>query len=702
MEALIRRLVLWKKIALIGTLAALGAAVPMWLYVSSEGNALGTVTNERAGVAPMRAMTRVIQLMQQHRGLSAAALSGGETAAREAKHREVDEALSMLEQHTGDATPQLRRVIGEWTSLAAAVSAKSIPARESNVKHNALVGDLNDVSLAMIDAHELSLDPAIDTYYLIQAALMQQPAVIELVAQLRGMGTGLLAARSMSDADRVALSSLVAGAGTQANTMARYYERAKPDDAALRARIEDVAKRSDAGLRRALAVADQKLLQARTPDLAPADFFRQMTEVIDEQYLAMDQAIGALDDMLGARAAAIRNRVIMVTAALIVFFGAAAFLMGTVARSLSSSAREAVALAEAVAAGDLSCEIHAEGQDEIAALLRAMAQMVQRLRSLVQGVSTGVGAVTSASHEIAQGNQDLSSRTEQQASSLQQTAASMEQMTSTVKHNADTASQASQLASAASEVAERGGSVVSEVVARMGEISASSRKIAEIITVIDGIAFQTNILALNAAVEAARAGEQGRGFAVVAGEVRNLAQRSAQAAREIKSLIADSVAKVESGSTLVNEAGQTMSEIVAQVRRVTDLIGEITSATLEQSSGIGQVNQAVTHLDQMTQQNAALVEQSAAAAQSLKDQADRLAAAVAMFKLSQAEARAVIGAARSSSQGAAAVPRHPVVSPTAAAKSTAPKSVLQKSMRSKPQSPPQRPGDSANGEWKEF
>jgi methyl-accepting chemotaxis protein len=225
----------------------------------------------------------------------------------------------------------------------------------------------------------------------------------------------------------------------------------------------------------------------------------------------------------------------------------------------------------------------------------------------------------------------------------------MEQMTSTVKHNADTASQASQLASAASEVAERGGTVVAQVVSRMGEISASSRKIEEIITVIDGIAFQTNILALNAAVEAARAGEQGRGFAVVAGEVRSLAQRSAQAAREIKGLIADSVAKVESGSSLVNEAGQTMSEIVAQVKRVTDLIGEITSATLEQSSGIGQVNQAVTHLDQMTQQNAALVEQSAAAAQSLKDQADRLATAVAIFKLSQAEAKAVIAAARTQS-----------------------------------------------------
>jgi methyl-accepting chemotaxis protein len=227
----------------------------------------------------------------------------------------------------------------------------------------------------------------------------------------------------------------------------------------------------------------------------------------------------------------------------------------------------------------------------------------------------------------------LSSRTEQQASNLQQTAASMEQMTSVVNQNAETARQANQLAMGATQVAAKGGAVVGEVVTTMDAITASSRKIADIIGVIDGIAFQTNILALNAAVEAARAGEQGRGFAVVAAEVRTLAQRSAQAAREIKGLIGESVDKVETGSRLVADAGQTMGEIVQQVKRVSDLIGEITSATLEQSNGIGQVNQAVTQLDQMTQQNAALVEQSAAAAQSLRDQASHLTDAVAVFKL---------------------------------------------------------------------
>ncbi|NUP88094.1 MAG: chemotaxis protein, partial [Burkholderiaceae bacterium] len=238
-----------------------------------------------------------------------------------------------------------------------------------------------------------------------------------------------------------------------------------------------------------------------------------------------------------------------------------------------------------------------------------------------------------ASTEVATGNQDLSQRTEQAASNLQQTASSMEQLTATVRQSADAAAQANQLAASAAEVAQRGGQVVQQVVTTMDAINASSKKIADIIGVIDGIAFQTNILALNAAVEAARAGEQGRGFAVVAGEVRSLAQRSAEAAREIKALIGNSVDKVETGSRLVTDAGSTMNEIVASVQRVTDIIGEITAASSEQSAGLGTINVSVVQLDQMTQQNAALVEESAAAAESLRDQASRLAGLVATFRL---------------------------------------------------------------------
>jgi methyl-accepting chemotaxis protein len=303
--------------------------------------------------------------------------------------------------------------------------------------------------------------------------------------------------------------------------------------------------------------------------------------------------------------------------------------MSSICRPLDAAKR----LAEAIARGDLTTRAEADGEDETAALQRALADMQAALQQLVGQVRQSADSIHVASAEVATGNADLSQRTEQAASNLQETASSMEQLSGTVRQSADAAQTANQLASSASEVARRGGAVVSQVVTTMDEINASSKKIADIIGTIDGIAFQTNILALNAAVEAARAGEQGRGFAVVAAEVRSLAQRSATAAKEIKGLIGDSVDRVESGAKLVANAGDTMTEIMASVQRVSDMISEITAAATEQSTGLTQVNSAVTQLDQMTQQNAALVEQSAAAAQSLSDQAGKLAGVVATFKL---------------------------------------------------------------------
>jgi len=293
----------------------------------------------------------------------------------------------------------------------------------------------------------------------------------------------------------------------------------------------------------------------------------------------------------------------------------------------------ALAQAEQVASGQSADAIALDRVDEIGLLMRAVNQAGLNLRSLVDDVSEQVSGVTSASTEIAAGNGDLSARTEQTAANLQQTAASMEQLAGTIRNNAQSAQQATQLAAEASSVAESGGQAVGQVVVKMKDITDASRKIGDIIGVIDSIAFQTNILALNAAVEAARAGEQGRGFAVVAGEVRNLAQRSAQAAKEIKGLIADSMNKVEAGASEVQVAGQTIEGIVAQVRRVADLINGIAAATQEQAAGVAQINQAVTQLDSMTQQNAALVEQTAAASESLKSQATRLAEAVAVFEI---------------------------------------------------------------------
>ena len=328
--------------------------------------------------------------------------------------------------------------------------------------------------------------------------------------------------------------------------------------------------------------------------------------------------------------------IVLVVAAL--GFGVAAAVFIT--RSITTPIQKAVRLAETVAEGDLTAQIEVSGKDEAAQLLQALKHMNERLVEVVSKVRQSSDSIATGSTQIAAGTVDLSQRTEEQASNLEETAASMEQLTSTVRTNAETAHQASELASSAAKAATAGGAVVQQVIATMDGISQSSKKIADIIGVIDGIAFQTNILALNAAVEAARAGEQGRGFAVVASEVRALAQRSAEAAKEIKQLINDSVEKVDAGSAQVNQAGRSMDEIVTQVERVNRLIGDISSATAEQSSGINQVGDAVNQLDQVTQQNAALVEESAAAADSLKHQAAQLIEAVSVFKLTSMRAGA--------------------------------------------------------------
>ncbi len=378
-----------------------------------------------------------------------------------------------------------------------------------------------------------------------------------------------------------------------------------------------------------------------------------------------------------------------------------------ITRSVTGPLRRAAEATRTIAAGDLTGRIEAEGRDEVAALQLSLIDMQASLRKTIGAVRAGTDSITTASSEIATGNADLSSRTEQTASNLQQTASSMEQLTGTVKQTADSARTANQLASSAQASAAKGGQVVSQVVATMDDINASSKKIADIIGVIDGIAFQTNILALNAAVEAARAGEQGRGFAVVAGEVRNLAQRSAQAAKEIKGLIGASVEKVESGSRLVADAGQTMGEIVGSVQRVSDIIGEITAAAAEQSDGIGQVNTAVTQLDQMTQQNAALVEQSAAAAESLKEQAIRLAAAVAAFRVDEGAQRAPAPA----SPLALAAPKPAVAKPAATPKAAARPAATRHAPTTPARAPaapasltPARPAatEAAGGDWETF
>ncbi|TWC71594.1 methyl-accepting chemotaxis protein [Herbaspirillum sp. SJZ099] len=374
----------------------------------------------------------------------------------------------------------------------------------------------------------------------------------------------------------------------------------------------------------ATRILDKVFVPAST---AYQDTMRQLVEL---QRQAIDDSAKEID------AIADKSRIlIMALEGLILLLGiiCARFLTLGITRPLNT----AVNISRRVAEGDLSGDVSVQSRDETGQLLQSLKDMNHSLRGIVSNVRSGTDTITTASAEIAAGNLDLSSRTEEQASSLEETASAMEELISTVRQNADNARQASQLAVSASAVAEQGGGVVSQVVDTMGAINESSKKIVDIIGVIDGIAFQTNILALNAAVEAARAGEQGRGFAVVASEVRSLAQRSAAAAKEIKELINDSVEKVGNGSRLVEQAGATMHEVVNSVRRVTDIVSEISAASAEQTNGIEQVNHAITQMDQVTQQNAALVEQAAAAAASMQNQADTLARLVSVFTLHPGE-----------------------------------------------------------------
>ncbi len=384
-----------------------------------------------------------------------------------------------------------------------------------------------------------------------------------------------------------------------------------------------------------LAIRDA--LVAGKPNVAAVVYNQQLSGLANEAEGVMSKLVQLQIDVAAKEYASANQSKSTVFAAAIALTVLAvalgSILSWLIARSITAPISKAVQVAQTVAAGDLSHDFDVQGTDEPAQLLTALKGMTASLVEIVSQVRLSSDSIATGSSQIAMGNADLSQRTEEQASNLQQTAASMEQMNATVKQNADTARTANQLATSASQVAAKGGEVVAQVVSTMEDITASSRKISDIISVIDGIAFQTNILALNAAVESARAGEHGRGFAVVAGEVRTLAQRSAEAAREIKALIGQSVEKVETGSRYVGEAGLTMNDIVSQVKRVADLIGEIGAATTEQTQGIDQISHAVNQLDQVTQQNAALVEESAAAAESLKHQAASLANVVSVFKL---------------------------------------------------------------------
>ena len=597
-----------------------------WSFLRDKADAIEFSAKERVGVAYLREAVPLLRLGHTYRQLTL------QMQAKGASMPEVAEALRARDAQMNrlDAAQlAIGAELGSAKSLAAvkaaAATATNASADKAFAAHSAYIEAVEALIGDVADGSNLSLDPDLDTYYLMDGSLNTLPVLAEAAAKLRGASSTVMAAGTPTSGE---MQGIVTGSAAIADLIEEHLETALGKVYSVHPDYRGAFNADD------LVPQLRRFREMALAGKADSSALIASGNLVVDGFAALQvKMIDRLDELLKARVdGMVRQRaLIMSGVALALLLGAYLFYSFYLVTQggLNEVKRHLVAMTD----GDLTTSPNPWGKDEAAALMISLHDMQASLRNIVSRVRGSSESIVGASTEIASASMDLSARTEQTAANLEQSASSMEEISSTVKHTADNVRAAAQVASGNSATATRGGVVIAEVVSTMEDINASSRKIADIIGTIDGIAFQTNILALNAAVEAARAGEQGRGFAVVASEVRSLAQRSAEAAREIKTLITTSVEKVESGTKVVVGAGHTMQELVETARRMNDLLSEISTAASEQSNGVSQVGTAVNELDQMTQQNAALVEQTAAAASALKDQAIGLAGEVSRFKL---------------------------------------------------------------------
>ncbi len=637
---LLHDLPLGRKFALIGLLMLLPTLAPMLVLLSQSLASISSTRHEHDGVKPVGTLLQVVRQTQIHRGASTGWLGGNEDlrARREGQATELDRTLADLAADTaiypGGRLAERRTAVQQaWQALRDDVAARRIDGPAAFKRHTALIDTQMQLLGDIADRSGLMLDPEAGAYYLMASVVDTLPKVSELMGQSRALGSLYLTRKAATPAERERLAALLTQLTQRTAELVRFHANIASNAPALAAAIEAPHRAATEAMTAAAALVRRDLLE---PDALQADavtYFNTITAQIDTLFKLTDASFAQLGERLDDRQAGQQRQLVALGVGLVLVGGLVAALMVAIVRGTLRTVGSAQAAAEALARGDLAHAVQAESEDEIGRMARTLGQATAELGRLVREIKATGESVGTASAQIAAGNSDLSSRTEQTSANLQNTASAMEELHATVRNNADAARQAAALAGQSSQVAADGGALVGQVVETMQAISQRSDKIANIIGVIDGIAFQTNILALNAAVEAARAGEQGRGFAVVASEVRALAQRSAEAAREIKGLIQASVETVHSGTALVSQAQATMQDIVRQVQQVSTLVGEIGTATAEQTEGIAQVNATVSQLDQATQQNAALVEESAAAADSLQQQAGSLVAAVGRFRL---------------------------------------------------------------------
>jgi methyl-accepting chemotaxis protein len=657
------RLHIWQKLMLLGAVFALLFAIPTTLYLSQVASGLAQTSREIEGLARAESAFELLRALGRHRSLAAGFLGGDAAlgADREEAARKVDTLLVALKSGMpvgARAQTHLARATAAWKTLSEGVKGKAIAANDSNVSHSDVVATASLALEAILDSDGLAVDPDTAVNHSVRAGLLHVPALVETLAQAQAQGMGLLAARSGGTEDRAAISALLLKTKERDGEVRAAIRKVFAQDESAKAALAPALLEADAAIN--AAVKSVRVDVVFSQDLAkrPADFHAEQEKAVDSQARLTSRINGGVRALLAERASSQRREIGLAVGLAAAIFAAAVALSVWTARSITRPIGHAVRVADGIAAGHLDHAIDpGRAQNaEAARLLDAFRSMQGALSALAREIQGASGEIRHASAQVAAGNSDLSARTENQASSLEETAATMEELTATVKRNAESALHASEVVTAASESAMRGAQAVSEVASTMEAINAASRRVVDIVAVIDSIAFQTNILALNAAVEAARAGEHGRGFAVVASEVRNLARRSADSAREIKSLIAESVQAASQGARRVDETGRAMDDIMDSVQRVSAIFNEINTAGQEQRNGIEQVNKAVTQMDRTTQENAALVGEVAASSHSLQQQAQRLAEVVGRFHL-----------AREGGQGPAVAAPAPVVAAIAAA-----------------------------------
>ena len=636
-----------QKFLLLGAIVLATMAIPTFLYLKSTVDNLRQAERQANGMPALIALSGVVERIQVHRGLSAGMLAGNQEmkqrrlAARDAVNTALAQAQAALQpsETPPDQLDALQTLQKKWQALEQLVANGQISMPDSFARHTGFVNDLFIMNEELLVAYSLQSSSQMANISLLQATLIQAPQFNEGLAQLRGLGSAYLTQGFIGVDERGRFRALISRTEELYQQAVRSIGRAmelNPSYAQnLQTEVQKAAQLTD----QSLALAQAQVLDIDLLQYPATEYFGKLTQAITEVNKVNSRGSELLAQRLRTDASAQRSQLIALLISMALVLGATVALGVLFVRSITVPMRQAIGLAEAVANGDLSGDDLPADRSEVGELIAAQQQMRARLRPVIAQVRQSADSVALASAEIAQGNQDLSGRTESQASALEQTAASMEQLSATVRHNADNAQQAHQLSTSAQSIVQEGGSVVTQVVETMQGIHDSSRRMSDIIGVIDGIAFQTNILALNAAVEAARAGEQGRGFAVVAAEVRALAGRSAAAAKEIKQLIADSVQRMDQGNALAQRAGQSMHEVEAAIQKVNAIVSAISSASQEQASGVAQVGEAITQMDHVTQQNAALVEEMAAAASSLHSQSQELVRAVAVFNDHQGKLR---------------------------------------------------------------